>query len=58
MSDPGWRSGGTDGRFDLRRGAQMFNKILLADGWESSAKAVDHVEDQARAMDSEVLVID
>lgn len=39
------------------RGAQMFKKILLAvDGSESSAKAVDHVEDLARALDSEVLV--
>jgi nucleotide-binding universal stress UspA family protein len=39
------------------RGAQMFKKILLAvDGSESSAKAVGHVEDLARAMDSEVLV--
>jgi nucleotide-binding universal stress UspA family protein len=35
----------------------MFKKILLAvDGSESSAKAVGHVEDLARAMDSEVLV--
>jgi len=35
----------------------MFNVILLAvDGSESSAKAVDHVEDLARAMASEVLV--
>jgi nucleotide-binding universal stress UspA family protein len=39
------------------RGAQMFEKIPLAvDGSENSAKAVDHVEDLARAMDSEVLV--
>ena len=35
----------------------MFKKILLAvDGSENPAKAVDHVEDLARAMDSEVLV--
>jgi nucleotide-binding universal stress UspA family protein len=46
---------GTDGRFDLWRGEQMFHKILLAvDGSESSAEAVDHAKDLARAMDGEV----